>query len=270
MGSFSAATLNVRAGGFVDYSGTIDCPPRISAIQKAVTLTGASVVGLIDTFRWRELYTTDELCALFGYPQAFHIDMDCEVVDSRVGLTVLGGKNLIGCEAVRIHDRNCLRVDLKVDGRPVCLYVIYLTSLSGARRRRQTEALLEYIDARPQVPTLIMGDLNTLRPESFIGPARLLNSVLRLLPSVPAPLGRFAEAFELTHTEALSLLREAGFSDEMRGMPAATFQQRVLGLDIKLALDYCLSRHIEVKDCTVLRGKPYEAASDHFPVMATL
>lgn len=183
MPGFSIATLNVRAGGFTNYSGSESVPPRLPQIREAVATIDASVMGLIDTFRWRELYTAADLRESFGYANVFHIDMNCEAVDPRVGLCLLAQDSLVDVRPVRLYDRNCVRALIQINGTLTQFYVAYLTSFSGQRRRQQVEALLRDADTRPKVPTLIMGDLNTLRPERLAWPVRMLGRVKRSLPS---------------------------------------------------------------------------------------
>jgi hypothetical protein len=269
--NLTVATLNVRAGGFTDYSGAEAVPPGLGAIQAAVAETGASVMGLIDTFRWREVYSVEDLRTLFGYPYVVRIDMNCARVNPKVGLTLLGGDCLVDYEPVRIYDRDCLRALLQVGGKTAQLYLTYLTSFSGARRSRQVAALLEHANAYSDIPTLIMGDLNSVRPERLAPPARWVANARQQWPWLDRrTLGPLTELYELVDTAAISALRAGGFKDELAGQRMETFHQRMFGLELRVAVDHCFSRGIPVKSCQILRGKTYQAATDHYPVMAVL
>jgi len=269
----SVGSLNVCSGGFNGYDNVSKHPSRLEAIQAAVKAMNASVVGLIDTYRWVELFSAADLRRLFGYARAFSSSLACEVVDSRVGLTVLGDERLIECVPVRIYDRDCLQLVIDTRNGLLIVYVAYFTSWSAERRRCQAQALISLANEHPETPTLIVQDGNCVRPEYWPWPVRAMGRTdwyRRWASNARLPL---KELWQLPDTSAVALLRAAGFRDELAaaGQLGKTFHRRVLGrFDVGFPVDYCWSRGLKVQHCEVLQGPVFAAATDHNGVKAWL
>ena len=83
------ASYNIMSGGFNNYNSASNKPERLHLIQKAIETIKPDFIGLIDTFRWVEIFTDKELQKLFNFKYSFHINLDDVRVDKRVGITVL-------------------------------------------------------------------------------------------------------------------------------------------------------------------------------------
>lgn len=62
-----------------------------------------------------------------------------------------------------IEPRGAVCAEIEVNGLAVRVVGMHL-DLSGLRRRRQARAILHALEARPAMPTILMGDLNEWRP----------------------------------------------------------------------------------------------------------
>lgn len=266
---FRIGMMNVRMGAFPTYSVEHEYPERLDLIQATVAAMKAEVVCLVDTFRWREIFSAGALGELFDYPFVHQMSLNCEVVDPRIGMTVFATEAVESCESVRIFDRDCLRLRLNVGGRQVVVYFAYLTNLSGVRREMQAVALLERVEAEPEGPVLVMGDLNTLRPADV---PQVLGSAARILAKLPGiqRLGTVSQGLQLGYTGIIPLFERAGFRDQFAGNKSPTFRTMILGCELRLRIDYCLSRGLDLADCEIMIDKMTAQASDHHPLVVTL
>lgn len=58
-----------------------------------------------------------------------------------------------------LEPRGAIMAEIEIGGRPLRLYGMHL-DLSGLWRRRQAAAVIHAANSRPEMPTLLMGDLN--------------------------------------------------------------------------------------------------------------
>jgi len=72
------ASYNIMSGGFNSYNTTSAAPQRLPLLQKAIREIGADIIGLVDTYRWNEIYTEADLKRLFGYKYAYCINLNDE------------------------------------------------------------------------------------------------------------------------------------------------------------------------------------------------
>ncbi len=69
---------------------------------------------------------------------------------------------LLDCAAIRLptlEPRGAVTADLKLKGQTIRIVGMHL-DLSGLMRRRQAAAIMEQLDDRKRMPTVMMGDLN--------------------------------------------------------------------------------------------------------------
>jgi len=261
------ASFNVCDGGFDSHRQTASEPERLEALCQAVNLVDADVIALLDTFRWVELFSDGDLCQIFGYAQAFHFDMEDSRLDSRIGLTILAKGGVKTCRTLRIYNRNCLRLEVETDGKPVRVYATYLDDLRESVRLKQAQALLTDTENQPEVPMLIIGDLNSLRPANN----RYLQAVLRSIATTLEPVRLpylAAAAIAIARAEVLPLLLKKGFEDGGAKAPTATFRVEAtrLRLPVALAIDYALYRGLSPYNYRVHIGGVFDSASDHRPI----
>jgi len=83
------ASYNIMSGGFNDYNFNSLKPQRLDLLKKAIKEIDADFIGLIDTFKWKDIFRQQDLKKLFNYKKVFHINMDDVRVDKKIGLTVL-------------------------------------------------------------------------------------------------------------------------------------------------------------------------------------
>src|SRR5688500_17551505 len=107
------ASYNIMSGGFSAYSYERSEPERLPQLQALLSRLNADVVGLVDTFRWDEIYSEEQLRQLFGYQYVACINLN----DDRLrksghnnGLALFSRVPWQSCVAVRIKTRDALKV----------------------------------------------------------------------------------------------------------------------------------------------------------------
>ncbi len=258
------AVWNVQSGGFTTYDHESHRPERLPNIGHALRMRRPDVAGLVDTWRWAEIFTEEELCDEFGFTQAYSINMEDERVEPQVGLTLLLNEPA-ECQTVRLKSRNAIKATLKGPDGPRYLYLVYLDDLSRAARLAQIGALLADIAQHADQPVMVMGDLNEVRPEAVPRMVRLLAWALRLPPL------RWWRSYgpmavrDLARPAVVSLLRWHGFEDAGAAQPRrATAFPRWRRWQLALAVDFILTRNWPIESYQV--GSRYGA--DHCMVCA--
>ena len=120
------ATYNIKNGGFTNYDYKEESPPRLPQIREAIAELNADLVCLIDTFRWEDTYTADDIKGMFGYRYAYQCDLADETVESDIGLALLSNLPITDIAAVDLGSRNALRCTVesgngKIDVYNTCL-----------------------------------------------------------------------------------------------------------------------------------------------------
>ena len=251
------------SGGFNSYSSEADAPERLNLLKKVIADIDADFVGLIDTFRWKEVFTPSDLRKHFGYKNVFCIDMNDARVDKKIGLTVLSRFN-IQCKQLRIYNRNCIKSTIERKGNEYTIFTVYLDDLSEDTRLHEVESLLSQVTRKN---TVIMGDLNTFAKSDLEYMPKDIQSHFRKKPDLHKDLkGVFQE---MKRAEVVYLLQKEGF---VNGMP--TFQPTAPSklfpgaLDAPFVrIDYVFhSKDIQIKRAKVLRSDVLDKTSDHFPI----
>jgi endonuclease/exonuclease/phosphatase family metal-dependent hydrolase len=262
------ATWNVQSGGFAGYVAS-DYPERLPDIVAGVQAVGAEAMGLVDTWRWKERFSADDLCRRFGYARAFSIDINCRRVDPQIGLTMLTNLTDARFRVVSIGSRDAIVMTNDIRGAPVQTYLVYLDDLEASTRDAQAAALRMRGGAANSV---IMGDLNALR--TLTSAQRLAGRFMRQrwLRLIFDRFGATGVSYALMSLggvyggdRVIEALRAAGFDDI--GDPCTpTAYPQVGPLRLQLAVDYILTRGLPASDYRVwdLEG------SDHRIVSARL
>ena len=271
------ATHNVEIGGFTSYKDhETKQPPRLEALQAAVSTINADVVGLTDTFRWHEIYTNPDLGAIFEYPYATAIPLN-DVTMGRsgqsMGLTILSRRELIRPAAFSLGERDALHTGIELDdGEILSLFTAYLHHAREAKRVTQAIALASLARMRTGTleRTIALGDFNTV---SRADRAARFGRALRFLPFTPQE-GLIADGVGVLQGEAYQSLMEAGFTDANtnRAPTWPTPRFRAFGriaIPPVLRVDHILhSSDIEASSCEAMHGEVFDAASDHYPLAA--
>jgi len=106
------AAYNVMSGGFNTYTHEGNNPERLTLLQQVIKGIDADFIGLVDTFRWKEMFTTEDLKRLFDYKQAFHIDMDDDWVDKKIGIAILTNLKVRQFQKVRIKTTSSVKAEI--------------------------------------------------------------------------------------------------------------------------------------------------------------
>src|ERR1044071_8673670 len=111
------ASYNIMSGGFDDYSRNHGTPQRLTLLQTAIKKIDADVIGLIDTFRWDEMYTESDLTTLFGYKYAYCINLNDErlrQIGHNNGLTLLSNVK-INPRTIQLSSRDAIIAQVEGD-----------------------------------------------------------------------------------------------------------------------------------------------------------
>ncbi len=268
------ASYNVMIGGFDNYKSTSLMPERLDKLKEAIKEINADFIALDDTFRWVEIFSDKDLCQLFNYSSAYHINMDDVRVDKRVGITVMTNLPNPNFSTLRLGTRNCVKTTIH-DSKPLDIYSVYLDDLKEETRLNEVSYLLK--DISPLGNSIILGDLNTTRPEGVSESKKLLNDLLITNPllifkKVLDYLSYFRPVFrDMFKAEVMSRLRQQGFKD---ARPINSFSPSAptpLYHGVKnpiVEIDHILaSTGTVTSNFQVLRGGIFDQASDHYPVV---
>ncbi|SDN56948.1 endonuclease/exonuclease/phosphatase family protein [Allokutzneria albata] len=258
------AGYNVMSGGFDGYDHETATPRRLPELKAAVAELRADVVGLIDTFRWDEVFTTEELGEHFGYEHVFHVRLGDERLTELGhdnGLTLLSNVELADVRVVRIATRNAIAARV-LGEEELTIVLVYLDDLSEDVRLAQVRALAEEIDVNE--PTIVLGDLNSLKA----GEAPDLSGYAESNPAAAAALAPVVA--DMRRGEVVALLESLGLRDaDPVGLPTIPTRLFPVQLDrALLRLDYCFhSPSVAVRDFAVPDSVTFQKASDHLPVV---
>jgi endonuclease/exonuclease/phosphatase family metal-dependent hydrolase len=260
------ASYNIMSGGFDGYNLTAAKPQRLPVLKTAIRELEADIVGLIDTFRWDEVFMADELCKLFGYKNAFCINLN----DDRLreeghnnGLTLLSNVPLIDVRTIRIATRDA--VAARFPGN-ITLVLAYLDDLSEDTRLGQVKALSPMLSA--EEPTIVMGDLNTLRKSEGPAVKKALSVFYEDNPGIESKLGSIIT--DMQRGEVIVLLESLGLQDAgMASSPTVPTKLFPAKSDQPfLRLDYCFhSSSVKITNFVVRTQDIFQKASDHFPIV---
>ncbi len=263
------ASYNILSGGFSAYDYSLESPERIPELQRALKMLDADVVGLIDTFRWDEIYTSEELKRLFGYQYSTHINLNDERLRSlgvNNGVALLSRIPLVKAEKIRISTRDAIKAQVVYQEDSINIFVVYLDDQSEDTRLSQIDALLEYVNEN--VPTLIFGDFNMIAPANN---NRTKESLAKFFVDNPLLVSKYQTILDsMLRSEAYTKLIGAGFNDAgadngntfpTKLWPSAEFDSPIL------RLDYCFhTSDIKVTDFEIVVNKHTHKTSDHFPI----
>lgn len=211
---------NIWRGGFDRYNSAQVKPEREKAIKNFIegqhTANGLNTVFLSDAYRWGELYGDDKgIAQHLGYRNAIFMPLNDTRIEALIGS---GAGNVFATdltiEHLRILDlgtRQGLAVILRGSAHSLQIAAIHLDDLSEETRIKQARALLASLEK--DIPTVIIGDFNTLRP-SMRGAGfdiQAKDAAVRLLTHL-APK-KYAE---FNKRQLIPLIESSGFIDADR------------------------------------------------------
>lgn len=259
-------SYNIMSGGFSGYDYSVEYPQRLDVIKKVVATAGADIVSLIDTFRWDEIYTNDEIAKIFGYKNAYCINLNDErlrKLGHNNGITILSNLDDINFKTVSLGSRDCAQSEFFHNGQKIKLFSLYLDDLSENVRVDQLNNLGKHLGDKLKV--IIMGDLNTISPRDSEETKKRINKFITKNPKFSFLKNQF---MDMARAEVIKKLSSASFKDASKNSDC-TAPTKLTGLSEKplLRLDYCFYKNLSIKDFKVLTGDIYEEASDHFPIL---
>lgn len=266
------AAYNIMSGGFSSYISTVNKPERLRELQKAIQTIKADFIGLIDTFRWVEVLSAQDLKNLFGYREAFHINMDDVRVDKRIGVAVLTNLPVRTFQSVRLHTRKCIKAEVNFKKKVLNIFTIYLDDLSEETRLQQAHALLKQVTNHS---TILMGDFNALHPEDVAQSKATCDAFLKANPSFKSRKdyrSYFVPVLEsMYQTKVVPLVRSRGFLEAVNHGQVQPTVPTPLFLKIPspiFKIDYIFSTpDLMLNKLRVLKGGIFDETSDHYPII---
>lgn len=261
---------NIKAGGFDAHDPTLPTPSRetdiINTISSFRTGKTPSAVSLGDAYRWDTTYGGDEgIAQHLGYPEARYVALD----DERLRKSGQDDIGVVFATDQRIHTSNTLDLDTRQGLRTVLdigedglqIASVYLDDFSEETRIRQIHALVAGLEK--EVPTIIVGDLNSLRPTMKGASLRVKagNLAVRALAfSLPSRTYLGSTINGMNKRQAIPLLESFGYTDAdaANKRPTAPAILPIFGIDYALH-----NRLAKVDNLQVL---PSRRASDHCPL----
>ena len=254
-------SYNIMSGGFGDYGNMGTVPERLELLKEVISQEKADFVSLIDTYRWTEIYKSDDLKNIFGYKNAFLVKLDDERLIEKGhdnGITVLTNLEVKNFEKIRLFNRNAIKTKVVFGGKEIDIFSIYLDDLSEDVRLKQIENLFELIDKNRA--TIFMGDLNTLDVNDKT-----------VIPKANSYLDKVFE--EMSQGKVINFIKENGFVDsdveKLKTVPTKLYP---IKLDAPIfRLDYIFyNQYLKSKSFKVLMGEIFDKTSDHFPIEVEL
>lgn len=262
--SLEILSWNILSGGFKDYGSSEKTPERIDGLASVIKELSPNIVSLIDTHKWTEVFSAEDLKRIFGYPNVYMVKLeDKRLIDKGHdnGVAVLSQFPDAKMESVWLATRNAIRT--KVSGMDI--FSVYLDDVSEDTRIRQIEGVLKLVD--PNTPTIITGDLNTFDKNDL----EETNKQLEILGhKFPGPMKSMENSLnEMRRGEVTQILRSDGFrdlgADLGNTVPANLFPLPV-GRPL-IRLDYAFGNdRVRLEEFKVLTDEKYGNLSDHYPI----
>ncbi len=261
--SLEILSWNILSGGFKDYASTEAKPPRLEGIVQVTNEIKPDIVSLVDTHRWTEVFSLDELRQIFGYPFVHTAKLDDQRLIAKGhdnGITVFS-KAKAEMKTIRLATRNAIQVT--VGGYDI--FCAYLDDDNEDTRLTQLKVISKLINL--DTPIIIIGDLNTFDASDL----KTTNEGLaQLANKFPGPMQGLANPLnEMRRGEVTKLLATLGFIDfgKDRGMtvPAKLFPLPTDGPILRL--DYAFgNKLVKSEDFRVLTDDKFGNLSDHYPI----
>ena len=274
------ATWNVRSGGYDRYVPLDEplhgLPPRLPSIshvtRNLLNHPGMAAVGFLDVFGWADLPGLMSLISL-GRTDYRHYSISLDDsrpdMDPRLGITVLASGAVEAINTVRIATRNCVKLMVRNGTGYRAAYMVYLDDLDPTVRLRQIQAILDDARHSPDIPVVIMGDINNSCPGCAPGwlkaTAKLAGlGILSRRPILQAVHG-------LTNVQTPDALLAAGYHHARLGKSQVTarpqIHERLPG--VPLGIDQAWTNQTHGFSGTSVDTPMVRQASDHLPVVVT-
>lgn len=258
---------NVRFGGRPSYDAGLQ--PDLAterAIVQVVQGLGVTTATLVDVYKWPEVYGGDAgIAEHLGFKTARFVGLQDNRVDSGLGVLLATDLPVAQSQELDLGTRAALGTVLNVGSDGLQVASVYLDDMSEAARVAQIRALLAALESN--VPTVITGDLNGLRPS-------LQGAALRhKLGDLLVRAGVLATAWSnhpiiqsirgMNEREVIELLLASGYTDgDYLRRPTVPAKMPCFGVDYALS-----NAAASVVDFDVVGGPTVLRASDHRPIV---
>ena len=266
------ASYNIMSGGFSSYSYDTPRPERLELIKKAVSMFHADLVSLVDTFRWDEIFSADEIASMFGYKNAYCINLNDDRLRKKGhnnGITVMSNLGGTQFETISLGSRDAVRTSINIEGKHLDIYSIYLDDLSEDSRLLQLSQLLGQI--RPGNTSVLMGDFNTLSKNDLPQTDPQINNFYAKNPSLLQSYEHILA--DMKRGEVISTLEINGFVDASKS-PTPTAPTKLFPAVVTepfLRLDYAFIKgEMRAKNFRVMSDAIFAESSDHYPIVLEL
>lgn len=266
------AEWNIQSGGFEGYDRVAETPRYLPDIREGVQKLNADFISLIDTFRWDELYSQEDLERTFGYVHAMSVplgDDRLKALGHDNGITVLSNLPVSATEVIRIATRNAIKTSLRAQGQPLDVFSVYLDDVREKNRLEQMRALLQHVS--PEKHTIIMGDFNCISDTDVTVIIKALAKLLKT-SSTTMRTRLYSVEDKLAHRGVIRFLEASGFVDgSIQKQPTTPTHKLNFNVGPFLRLDYAFhTPEIVMASTEVVRGTLFDRASDHFPLVVEI
>jgi len=254
---------NIMSGGFNSYDSLAKTPDRLDLLVSTIKSIDADFVSLVDTHRWTEVFTKEDLIRLFGYENVYSVKLEDErlkVKGHDNGVTVLTRLPVNKFETIRIFSRNAIKTSIE----GIDIFTTYLDDMSEDTRLQQCDSLLSQITG--QTPTIITGDLNTIDEFDLV---EAKNQIEKMFIQHPEARAMEPVLKEMMRGEVTKRIKEKGFIDMGKDggntVPSKLFPVKIDRPITRFDYGFC-TPDITIDNFEVLRGVEFDQLSDHFPI----
>jgi hypothetical protein len=267
--TINGLSWNIKAGGFADYEVDLAYPVReskiISEIQRMSADRPLDTLTLIDAYRWGEFYGGDAgIACRTGFKDARFTAIDDDNLGElgpRVGIVFATNRTIQASTELDLGTRKALGVVLDVGKYGLQVANVYLDHIDEERRLGQLKALFGALE--PDLPTVIVGDFNSLRPSlREASPRTRLGDLAVRSASRLAPRGSSVRG--VGDRRCITYIKSQDFvdADAKRSRPTYPALFPVGGLDYVF-----FNERVRLRDFNVERSR---GASDHHPISFTV
>jgi len=262
--SLEILSWNILSGGFKDYGSSEKTPERIDGLASVIKELKPDIVSFVDTHRWTEVFTVEDLKRIFGYPNVHMVKLEDQRLIEKGhdnGVAVLSQFHDVQMETIWLATRNAIKT--RVEGMDI--FSVYLDDISEDTRIKQIKAVLALVD--PNIPTIITGDLNTFDKHDLNETKSNLDELSR---RYPGPMKSMETSLnEMKRGEVTQLLKINGFRDLGKDA-GTTVPAKLFPLPVEkpvIRLDYAFGNsRVKLEDFKVLTDPKFGNLSDHYPI----
>ena len=269
--SLSLLSWNVESGGFESYASDAE-PTRQQAVQDFVHTVqethGVRAASLLDTHRWDDTFGSEEgIASYLGFAHARHTRLEDSRLDGNgqaIGVTFATDEKIAQSEVLDLGTRNALGTILDIGAHGLQVATVYLDDLHQERREDQIKELLEVIEK--DIPTVLVGDFNMLRPSSKTDTLmqKSRDTAIRSMAKLLLPSPKRTTIVGLNKRTGVEKLTKDGFidADEQLKRPTALSWLHIFGVDYVF--------HKDVESVGPLKVLPTQKVSDHSALVVDL